>query len=62
MKVRAQIDRKTYWWGVNGWVAEPENALELCRADAEQRIRITNINNRFLDSEDQVEAEIEESK
>lgn len=61
MKVRGIIDGKIYWWRDESWISNADDADELCRVDAERRLRILHANNRFLDSEDQVEVEIVES-
>lgn len=47
----------------NGWWTDDRSqAHEFSIPEAERRVRVINANNRFLDSQDQVEAEIVRSR
>ena len=44
------------------WTERESEGTEFCKVEADRRIRVNNANNRFLDAEDQIEAEIVESR
>lgn len=51
------------WLNESGyWEDDERKGTEFCKYDADRRLRVINANNRFLDREDQIEAEIVESK
>lgn len=61
-QVHGVIDGKRYVWAGEGWIDNPELAEEMPIPEAHRRLRIINANNRFLDHEDQADAEVVESR
>lgn len=61
-QIHGVIERKKYVWAGQGWAENPADAIELPIPEAHRQLRILNANNRFLDPEDQVEAEVVESR
>jgi hypothetical protein len=61
-QVHGLINRQKYYWRHTGWVTEKDAAEELTIPEAHSRLRIINANNRFLDIDEQVDAEVVESR
>jgi hypothetical protein len=61
MKVRGRnYDGATVWLDQSGyWVSDSFLAADFHKSEADRRLRVINANNRFLDREDRVEAEVE---
>ena len=55
-KIKRVIDGQTYWWNDTSWTADESKADKLTPSEVDRRLRIINVNNRFLDREDQVNA------
>lgn len=60
-QVHGIINGEKLFWNAGAWCMEPQSAEELTIPEAHRRLRIINANNRFLDREDQIEAEVVES-
>jgi hypothetical protein len=61
LKIQGVIEGQTYWWRGDSWVHNSADADILLPHEVERRLRIININNRFLDPEDRVEAKAMET-
>lgn len=52
---------ETVWLDQTGyWASDSFLAADFHRSEAERRLRVINANNRFLDRDDRVEAQIQE--
>lgn len=61
MRVSGIIDGKIHWLNERlGWTSNESDAANWTAKFAAERARIINSNNRFLDREERVEAEVRE--
>jgi hypothetical protein len=62
-QVHGIVDRKPMVMLENGyWTDNESQAHEFTIPEAEQRVRVININNRFMDAEDRITARVVESR